>query len=493
MILLYNPQSSANKKPVIPMALLALGAVLESVYEYQIVDGNLVTDPVGSMSQMIRSKKVDILGVTVMGGQQLENAIPVCRALRILFPELTIVWGGYFPTQHYDVCLQSSYVDYVVRGHGEYPFIELITALRNGRDVITNPIEGVACREPVSCTVISSNVAQVPQTEELPWFPYHRIDMSRYLRKTYLGRRTLSHHSSYGCPFYCNFCAVVNMVNGRWKAQSAKRTADTVQHLVSQYGADSIEFFDNNFFVNERRTAEFSDRVAVLDINWWGEARIDTMMKYSDSTWQKMQKSGLKMVFLGAESGSDETLQRMNKGGKASIEKTLELAARMKTYGIIPEYSFVMGNPPEPKKDIEDTIRFIRKVKRVNPATEIIMYMYTPVPLSGELFDQAKASGFAFPETLEEWISPQWKDFAQRRSHNLPWIKDPLRRQVHNFERVLNAYYPTTTDTRLQGWMRKALQLAGSLGYHLNYYDYPLELKALQRLIHYQRPETSGF
>lgn len=493
MILLYNPTSSANKKPVMPIALLALGAVLEGLYDYQIIDGNLIDNPTKCMGELIRTKGADILGVTVMGGPQLEDAVQVCRALKILYPKLKIIWGGYFPTQHYDVCLRSHYVDYVVRGHGEFTFRDLITGLRQGRDLIRNPIDGVACREQAAEVIIKSNVGSVPHPEELPWFPYHRIDMVRYPRKTYLGRRTLSHHSSYGCPFYCNFCAVVNMVNGRWKAQSAARTAEVVHCLVSKYKADSIEFFDNNFFVNERRTSEFSERISGLGIHWWGEARIDTMVKYSDTTWQKMRESGLKMVFLGAESGSNETLQRMNKGGKASTEKTLELASRMKNFGIVPEYSFVMGNPPEPEKDVEDTIRFIRKVKQVNPDTEIIMYMYTPVPLSGELFDQAKANGFGFPETLEEWISPEWKDFAQRRSHNLPWIKDPLRRRVHNFERVLNAYYPTVTDTKLREMIKRILRITGSLRYHLNYYSHPLELRVLQRLIHYQRPETSGF
>lgn len=493
MILLYNPISSANKKPVMPIALLALGAVLEGLYEYRIVDGNIVADPFGFMSELIRTQHIEMLGVTVMGGPQLENAVSVCRKLKSHFPELNIIWGGYFPTQHYDVCLRADFVDYVIRGHGEYPFLDLIEALGAHKDILQHPVDGVACKEPVSGTIVKSEVAQVPQPDELPSFPYHRIDMLKYPRKTYLGQRTLSHHSSYGCPFYCNFCAVVNMVNGRWKAQSAKRTAETVRQLVTKYGADSIEFFDNNFFVNEHRTADFSEQITDLEINWWGEARIDTMLKYSDSTWQKMKKSGLKMVFLGAESGSDKTLQRMNKGGSASTEKTLELAARMRSYHVIPEYSFVMGNPPEPDKDIEDTIRFIRKVKQVNPETEIIMYMYTPVPLSGDLFDQAKANGFTFPESLEEWISPEWKDFAQRRSHNLPWMKDPLRKRVHNFERVLNAYYPTSTDIRLQGSLKKLLRLAGGFRYHFNYYNYPLELRLLQRFIHYQRPETSGF
>ena len=105
-----------------------------------------------------------------------------------------------------------------------------------------------------------------------------------------------------------------------------------------------------------------------------------------------------------------ETLKRMDKGGKMSPEKTLEMAALMKQWGIVPEFSFVMGNPPDPEQDLNDTVAFIRKVKQVNPAAEIIMYLYTPVPLSGELFEQAKANGFAFPETLEGWISPEWLD-----------------------------------------------------------------------------------
>ena len=44
MLLLYNPPSSATKKPVLPMSLLALGAVLEGTREYLVVDGNLESD-----------------------------------------------------------------------------------------------------------------------------------------------------------------------------------------------------------------------------------------------------------------------------------------------------------------------------------------------------------------------------------------------------------------------------------------------------------------
>jgi phage gp46-like protein len=327
----------------------------------------------------------------------------------------------------------------------------------------------------------------------LPDFPYQRIDVNRYVRKTFMGARTLPHHSSYGCPFFCNFCAVVNMVNGRWLAQSAERAAAVTRHLVQQYGADAVEFYDNNFFTHEARTAEFAERIADLSIGWWGEARIDTLLKYDDRSWALMRDSGLKMIFLGAESGSDETLQRMNKGGTASTQKTLEIAAKMRAYHIVPEMSFVLGNPPDPETDVAHTIEFIRKVKRVNSATEIILYMYTPVPLAGELYEQAKAEGFAFPETLEDWISPAWREFSQRRSVNMPWLRDPVRRTIRDFQWVINAYYPTITDTSLSALKRSLLRGLSAWRYHLRMYANPIELRALHKVLSYQRPETSGF
>ena len=206
-----------------------------------------------------------------------------------------------------------------------------------------------------------------------------------------------------------------------------------------------------------------------------------------------MKDSGLQMVFMGAESGSAETLKRMDKGGTMSPEKTLEMARMMKEWDIIPEFSFVMGNPPDPEGDIRGTMEFIRKVKKINPRSEIIMYLYTPVPLAGDLYDEAQAEGFAFPKTLDEWIGREWSSFSQRRSTTMPWIKQPLQQRLHDFERVLNAYYPTTTDVRLNKSWRRVLRTISAWRYHLRFYRFPLELRVLQRVISYQRPETSGF
>ncbi len=142
---------------------------------------------------------------------------------------------------------------------------------------------------------------------------------------------------------------------------------------------------------------------------------------------------------------------------------------------------------------MHSTLAFIRKVKKINPHTEIIMYVYTPVPLAGELYDQAKAEGFSFPETLEEWIAEDWQDFSQRRSASIPWLADPIHHHMRDFERVLSAYYPTITNPSLTGVRRFVLRAASAWRYHLEFYRYPYELRPLQRLLAYQRPETCGF
>jgi hypothetical protein len=283
------------------------------------------------------------------------------------------------------------------------------------------------------------------------------------------------------------------MTNRRWLAQSPGRIERVLRRLVETYRIDAVQMHDMDFFISEARAAEFAERIAPLGLKWWALGRVDTLMHYSNATWEVMARSGLKMLFSGAESASDATLATMNKGGQASARLTLELARRMKSYGVVPEFSFVLGSPPDPIGDMEKTFEFIRTLKRVNPATEVILYTYTPVPMDGMLYAEASRLGFSFPTTLEEWASDEWRQLMMRRGDGIPWLDDSIRRQVRDFERVLNAFYPTVTDRRLTALRRAVLRMASGWRYALKVYTAPLELRALQRLMHYQRPETTGF
>ena len=490
MILMFNPVSTSRGKQRLPMSLLSIAAMLHDDYDFDLIDGNLIDNPAQYIIERVQATGSRLLAMTVMPGPQLQQAVPVTKQIKAALPDLTIIWGGYFPSHHYEMCVASGYVDYVVVGQGEIPFRKFVDTFFADESMREVP-SLVYCDDG---ELVINPKAPVAPLENLPRYPYEKINMQAYIGNSYLGNRVLSHHSSWGCPFACNFCAIVPLAKQRWSAESAERVGETMRYFKQTYQIDGMEFHDMDFFVKEDRSAAIADAMIGLDINWWALGRVDTLMNYSDSTYQKLRDSGLKMVFMGAEAGDDATLKLMNKGGRSSINQTLAIVERMKGFGIIPELSFVLGTPPDPVASIESTTQFIRQVKAINPATEIILYMYTPVAeFDSPLMQEAISQGFQFPQTLDQWASAEWAEKSMRRNPGTPWSVDPIRRKVRNFETVINAFYPTVTDLRLKGAMRSLLKVMSGWRYQLEFYAAPYELKLLQKLIHYRRPETTGF
>jgi radical SAM superfamily enzyme YgiQ (UPF0313 family) len=233
-------------------------------------------------------------------------------------------------------------------------------------------------------------------------------------------------------------------------------------------------------------------------MKWWAEGRIDTMDQFSDESLQTIADSGCTMIFFGAESGNNKLLSQMDKGGKQTGEKIKAFAARIKKFGIIPEYSFVLGLPAPTEQQvwqlINEEIAFIKEIKQINPLTEIVIYVFTPVPTEGsELYNEAAARGFSFPKTLDEWMQPQWLNFDLHREFLTPWLKPEMIRYIHDFETVIHAQYPTVSDYKLSSFQRKVIKYISSLRYHRNIFSYPYELKALMKYwLHYRQPEIQG-
>jgi anaerobic magnesium-protoporphyrin IX monomethyl ester cyclase len=326
----------------------------------------------------------------------------------------------------------------------------------------------------------------------------HYYSIRKYLGKTYLGSKTIAYHSSVGCPFKCSFCAVVPIYDGRWKGKSAELIYEDIKYLKDKFGGNAIEFHDNNFFVSEKRVVEFAKLIKKESMVWWGEGRIDTINKYSDESLALMRESGCKMIFFGAETGNDEVLKRMDKGGTQSAAQIRSFAARMARFDIIPEYSFVLGTPAdtpaEVMKQIDQDIAFIKQIKSINPRTEIIIYVYSPVPNEGsEMYQQVLEKGFRFPERLEDWIGPDWESFDLRKNPLTPWLTAEMIDKIKDFETVLNGYYPTVSDIRLTSMKKKLLRGISYLRYKTGIYKKPYELKALQLLWKYRQPEIEGF
>ncbi len=498
-VLLFNPKSAIAKHRI-PNSILNIAASIEGKYEWALVDGNCEADPVKSILNYLRSGGFKYLGFTVMPGPQVKQAISAAKAVKAAFPDTVMIWGGYFPTNHPAPVLQSGYVDFVINGPGDNAFPRLLDALENKApyELIRNLIykaEDGKIRKTLKEELI--------EQDTLPPLPYDKLnafyEIDRYyLGRTYLGDRTMAYHSSIGCPFTCSFCAVVPTYEARWKAKSARKVYEDIKYIKDKWGADAVEFHDNNFFVSEKRTVEFCQLIRHENMKWWGMARIDTMSRFKDATLEALRDAGCTMIFFGAESGNDAVLAQLDKGGTQNGKQIIAFAERLKHFGIIPEYSFILGTPaPTPQKvqeQIDFDLKFIKKVKAVNPNTEIIMYTYSPVPTEGsEMYKQVLASGFKFPQTLEDWISPAWENFDLRKNPLTPWLTPEMIDRIRNFETVLNGAYPTVTDIRLNTIKRRLIKLAAGLRYKINLNKHPYEIKLLHKLWRYRQPEIQGF
>lgn len=496
-VILFNPRS-ANNKYRIPNSILSIAAAIEGKYEWALVDGNCEADPLATIESYLQTGEYKYLGFTVMPGPQLQQAIPYARIIRDKYPHTTMIWGGYFPSNQPKIVLDSGCIDFIINGPGDYAFPQLLDALESFKpyELIKNLIYKADGK------IFKTVKDEIPDQNALPPLPYDKLNnfypLQKFLGKTYLGERTMAYHSSIGCPFTCSFCAVVPIYEGRWKAKSAQRVYEDVKYIKDKWGADAIEFHDNNFFVSEKRTVEFAKLIKPENMTWWGMARIDTMDKFSDQSLALIRESGCKIIFFGAESGNDDVLLQMDKGGTQTGAQIIRFAERLKKFDIIPEYSFVLGTPAEtPQKvqaQIDFDINFIKKVKAVNPNAEIVIYTYSPVPTEGsELFKQVQEAGFTYPETLEDWISPAWESFDLRKNPLTPWLTAEMIDRIRNFETMLNGVYPTVTDIRLNDLKRRAIKFVAGLRYRTSLYKYPYEIKLLHKFWRYRQPEIQGF
>lgn len=473
-VLLLHPRATPGDSSTVPYSCLTVAAPLVAAgFAVEILDEFSTADYPRKLEQA--AGRADIAGISCFTGHQIPSALRSARLLRAAAPGVPIVWGGYHPSLYPAATLESPLADFVITGQGEWIFLELVQRFARGEDIAGTPglwrlADGKA--------VQNLGGPGFRELDQFPAYPFHLVDLRAFLIDS-LTPRSISYHSSLGCPFRCNFCAVTQIYNRRWSGFPPDRVLHDIKFLLRETGARSVEFYDNNFFVNDARSRAIAKRLldARLDILWSAEARPDKMAGYDDDMLALLAKSGLKWVFIGAESGHNAVLELMERDHtEADI---LEAAENLHRYDIQVTFSFNLGYPGEPADNFARTEKLCRELRRINPDTEIMVYITTA-------YDGTPAFHRAGLAAKKTDSLPDWAHLDQRSGHRKAWLPAAYSRKLHHFS--LTTFYATSfLHRRYKGRHRynvflRLLHVFAHLHMRLKLYRSILDLRILNRL-----------
>lgn len=253
----------------------------------------------------------------------------------------------------------GSELDYCFQGEAEIGFGLLLDKLSGQRDIKESDIPGLVWRSP------ERTVANDPEyVEDLDaigrpaWDLIHpelypEAQHGAFFKKFPIAPVILTR----GCPFPCTFCSG-NLISGKKiRKRSVPGAIEEIEYLYREFGIREFHVIDDNFTCDKEFAKDFlrALKSKKLDISWAVPNGV-RMENLDEELLSLMKGTGLYLISLGIESGSDRVLKSMKKGTTTDfIRKTVN---RIRKAGIDIAGFFIIGFPGETVDDIRSTIKF---------------------------------------------------------------------------------------------------------------------------------------
>lgn len=263
-----------------------------------------------------------------------KETLDIMRALKLRKPKAVVVTGGAFASIHYNELLeQHSEIDYVVVGDADESLPRLCQCIINCQNVCGIP--GVAHRQ-------SGKIILTPPE------PFD-IDRAKPLERDF-AEDTISNGisfsmvSSRGCGHgVCSFCYLppYQQISNhpKWRGLSPSSMLSEIESLIEKYGIKHITFVDEDFFgSNEtgvKRAIDFANLLIHrnIQITYYANSRImSTLHMIKTGALELLARSGLRYLYIGIESGSNEILKKYKKG--FTVENVIEASRILDKHGI---------------------------------------------------------------------------------------------------------------------------------------------------------------
>ena len=329
----------------IPMGLYYVGAMLRANgYAVDILNAYDLKGAPHRIYPILGSQQPDVVGFSILHANRW-GGIDIARMVKKVNPNATVVFGGVGATflwKHFLTHFPE--IDYVVRGEGEYSFLELVRFLEQGRSRTPSHIDGLAFRKS-GIPVKNKDRQPVADLDRLPmpaeYFSFQHVSLTR------------------GCPAGCTFCGSPAF----WKRQVRFHSADYFVSQMARLRVKGVTFFyvsDDTFTLKRDLVIDICQRIikSRLNVVWMAISRVDCV---DDEMLVWMRRAGCAQISYGVESGSREIRDLYRKRiSEAAICRAFDLTVRT---GIMARAYFIYGSPGESEKTIDASLELIRRIR----------------------------------------------------------------------------------------------------------------------------------
>jgi len=297
-----------------------------------------------------------LAGMDVVGISSITRTMPpsleLARTLKALHPDIRIVFGGPHATAHPEEALEAG--DVVVRREGDRTLVELMERMASDpAHPCLEGVEGISYRDRDGAVVHEPDRAFLT-SEELSCLPFPEYPDPV--------RRGITHSvvvTSRGCPFRCEFCAVIAHFGSGYRFLDVETSVALVENTLRQT-RKPIFFGDDNFPAKPGRTKAILSRILEKGLRmppWGAQVRVEAA--WDDELLSLMKRAGCTRLYVGVESINEETLRAFHKqSSRAKNEEAIRRfnEARFSVHGM-----FVLGSDQDTAETVRETVRFARK------------------------------------------------------------------------------------------------------------------------------------
>ena len=174
-----------------------------------------------------------------------------------------------------------------------------------------------------------------------------------------------------GCPHHCDFCYKDAFFQGGKTFYT--QLVDDALSEIDRLPGKHLYFLDDHLLGNQKFATELFDGMRGMNRVFQGAATVDSILR--GNLIEKAAEAGLRSVFVGFETFSEENLKQSNK--KQNLKKDYELAVqRLHSLGIMINGSFVFGLDEDDNNVFSRTVDWAVK----NAITTSTFHVLTPYP-----------------------------------------------------------------------------------------------------------------